>query len=243
MNEAGTLQAQFSNSLLLFTERGGFAFPGAPSGIAIARALQAEGPLVTSISVDVGSAVKTTVKMDLYTSSFGKLQKQKEGAIASIARERQKIIDQNNNAIRRGLGKAAGNNNLLGGLLANGGQRIIDAAKQGEIYFSNIEEQKVKRPDMMTFSAVTENYQTNSEELTDLVSNGIQAIMQPKETFEEVISLFSDLNTQRKKYQETAGGYFTDLFKPFSKQVDDPNFSSPKYNNQNAKNKRTNYNQ
>ena len=96
---------------------------------------------------------------------------------------------------------------------------------------------------MMTFSAVTENYQTNSEELTDLVSNGIQAIMQPKETVEEVMSLFSDLNTQRKKYQETAGGYFTDLFKPFSKQVDDPNFSSPKYINQNAKNKRTNYNQ
>ena len=34
--------------------------------------------LVTSVSVSVGESVKTTVKMDLYTSSFGKLQKQKE---------------------------------------------------------------------------------------------------------------------------------------------------------------------
>ena len=98
--------------------------------------------------------------MDLYTSSFGKLQKQKEGNIATIARERQKIIDRNNNAIRRGLGKAASNNNLMGGLLANGGQRIIDAAKGGQMYFSEFEKQEVKKANMVMFSTVVDEIET-----------------------------------------------------------------------------------
>ena len=80
LNEAGKVQANFSNSLLLFSERGGFVIPDAPTGIAIATALKVDatwqGPLITSLSVDVGQGgVKTTVKMDLYTAQFGKLQK------------------------------------------------------------------------------------------------------------------------------------------------------------------------
>ena len=113
MNEAGNLQAEFSNSLLLFSERGGFVFPSTPSGISLGRALQDGGPLVTSISINVSEAgVKSTVKMDLYTSRFGRLQKQKEGAIAQIARERQKIIDNNNQMIRKGLIKSATSSNI-----------------------------------------------------------------------------------------------------------------------------------
>ena len=106
MNEAGALEAQFSNSLLLLSERGGFVIPDAPTGIALAKTLQAGGPLVTSISVDIADSIKTTVRMDLYTPRFGRLQKQKEGAIAKIVRERQKIIDLNNSMVRQGLGKA-----------------------------------------------------------------------------------------------------------------------------------------
>lgn len=107
MNEAGILQAQFSNSLLLSTERGGLVYPGAPSGITLGRFLQEAGPLVTSVSVDVSDAgVKTTCKMDLYTASFGKLHKQKQDAVSKISRERQKIKDERNALIRKGLGKA-----------------------------------------------------------------------------------------------------------------------------------------
>jgi len=114
MNEAGKLQAQFSNSLLLFSERGGFVIPEAPTGIALATALSNGGPLVTNITVDVSDAgFKTTVKMDLYTSSFGKLQKQKQDAIAKISRERQKIIDQNNSMVRKGFGKNMGKADFL----------------------------------------------------------------------------------------------------------------------------------
>lgn len=140
MNEAGKMHAVFSNSLLLFSERGGFVFPDAPTGIALATALQAEGPIITSIGVDVSAGgVKTTVKLDLYTAQYGKLQKQKEGAISQIARERQKIIDQNNNATRRGFGKQLGNRDLFGDLMDAGGGSIIAAGQAGEDYFSEVE--------------------------------------------------------------------------------------------------------
>ena len=108
MNEAGALQAQFSNSLMLFSERGGFTIPDIPRGIILARPLSGKnGPLITSIGVDVAdNSVQTIIKMDLYTSRFGKLQKQKEDAIGKIARERQKIIDQNNLITRKNLLKS-----------------------------------------------------------------------------------------------------------------------------------------
>lgn len=232
MNEAGSLQAQFSNSLFLFSERGGFIYPDAPTGIALAKSLKKDGPLVTSISVDVGNSIKTTVKMDLYTSSFGKLQKQKEGNIATIARERQKIIDQNNNAIRRGLGKSSSNNSLFGGLLANGGQQIIDAAKAGEIYFSNFEKQSVKKPDTLTFSSVHENYgvygnETDHNDDVDeekknvdkgrTIRHGIQATMQNPDTLAEMRSILGATNTDINNLENSTGGdLINDMFTPYT---------------------------
>ncbi|MDB4641266.1 hypothetical protein OAF28_01005 [Akkermansiaceae bacterium] len=103
MHEAGELKSAFSNSLLLFNERGGFVIPEAPTGISLGKALVNEGPLVTSISVSVSNSIKTTVKMDVYTARFGKLQKQKEISIGKIVRETQRIKDEKNRAIRLGL--------------------------------------------------------------------------------------------------------------------------------------------
>ena len=37
MNQAGVLEAQFANSLLLFTERGGFKYGGIPTGVVLAK--------------------------------------------------------------------------------------------------------------------------------------------------------------------------------------------------------------
>lgn len=132
MDEAGRLQANFSNSLLLFSERGGFVVPDAPTGIALATALASGGPLITSIgiNVDQSAAVKTTVKMDLYTSQFGKLQKQKEGLISQIGRERQKVLDEKNNAIRRGFGKQQTSTDLVNTIMRAGGKQITDKATE-----------------------------------------------------------------------------------------------------------------
>jgi hypothetical protein len=108
MNAAGILQAEFANSLLLQTERGGFVIPSAPFGITLGKELLNGGPLITNLAVDVSeNGVRTTCKMDLYTAKFGKLQKQKQDQISKISRERQKLKDERNSLIRKGLGKNA----------------------------------------------------------------------------------------------------------------------------------------
>lgn len=116
LNQAGVLQAQFSNSLLLFSERGGFVFPGIPDR-SLCQTLAEGGPLVTNITVDVSDAgMKTTYKLDLYTSSFGKLQKQKQDMISKISRERQRLRDERNSLIRKGIGKAQSSINTVGSM-------------------------------------------------------------------------------------------------------------------------------
>jgi hypothetical protein len=139
LQAAGNLKAEFSNSLLLISERGGISYVGAPTGVSLGKELKDRGPLVTSITVDIGQEISTTIKLDLYTASFGKLNRQKEDAIARTARERQKILDQNNNATRRGLGKSQTSTDLMGEVMANGGQRIVDLANRQQTFFSDVE--------------------------------------------------------------------------------------------------------
>ena len=107
MNRAGVVKAEYSNSTLLQSERGSFSIPAAPSGISLGSYLMNQGPLITSINVDIGAGgIQTSYVMDMYTSSFGKLQKQKSEAISKIGRTRQQQEDRNNEAIRRGLARS-----------------------------------------------------------------------------------------------------------------------------------------
>ena len=108
LNEAGALQAEFSNSRMLITEKGSFTYEGLPSGNSLGNFLVDGGPLVTNIdvSVDSSAGVTTTYSMNIYTPRFGKLQRQKETLISQISRERQRSIDERNDLIRKGLGKS-----------------------------------------------------------------------------------------------------------------------------------------
>lgn len=107
MDRAGKMQAEFGTSNFLMSERGGFTLPIAPSGIGLGKALNNLGPLVTSISSKIDSAgISTTITMDLYTASFGKMQKQISDKIKKIGRDRQKIIDERNALLRKNLGKS-----------------------------------------------------------------------------------------------------------------------------------------
>jgi hypothetical protein len=138
MNEAGHLMAEFGSSAMLCAERGGFVVPMAPSGIALATALGNAGPLVTDISVSVSTeGIKTTFKMDLYTASFGKMQKQKKDVISNISRNRQKQLDERNALIRKGLGKnqMGINYNMMYDQMNRNTQNIL--ARNAEI-FQNI---------------------------------------------------------------------------------------------------------
>jgi hypothetical protein len=208
MNEAGKMSAVFSNSLLLFSERGGFVFPDAPTGIALATALQAEGPIITSIGVDVGpGGVKTTVKLDLYTSQYGKLQKQKEGAISQIARERQKIIDQNNNATRRGLAKQLGNKNLLGDVMAAGGAAVMGMAAAGGDYFSEVEK----------------NGNPGQIMILDEVGGAIHAT----EALENIMASYDDLNNLSNGLMNSAVATASDLWVAGTNQEGHDSLASP----------------
>jgi len=116
LNIAGKTQAEFANSLLLFSERGGFTYPGMPTS-SLCQVLLSGGPLVTNITVDVSdNGIKTTYKMDLYTASFGKLQKQKQDMISKISRERQRLRDERNALIRKGIGKGQTSLNIVGAI-------------------------------------------------------------------------------------------------------------------------------
>ncbi len=131
MNKAGLVQAEFSNSLLLASERGSFSIPRAPSGIALARSLQANGPLISNISVRVSpQGVTTDYQLDLYTASFGKLKKQKSDNISKIGRNQQKLEDERNALIRKGFGKNQTDINL---------QSIYNALQQQIINATNIQ--------------------------------------------------------------------------------------------------------
>lgn len=215
LNEAGRLQADFSNSLLLVSERGGFVYPDAPTGIAIATALQNEGPLITSIGVSVGAGgIKTTVKLDLYTAQYGKLQKQKEGAISQIARERQKVIDQNNNAIRRGLGKRNGNKDLVGSLLATGGSAIKKLASDNADFFSDFE--MGKKPTM------------------NIVVDEVSAAVLSDEELRGRLSAIPEELDMAAKLNENAVGSFSDFIIGVGGDHDDPDMASPEYNHRPA---------
>lgn len=208
MNAAGVIQAQFANSLLLFSERGGFTFPGIPDR-SLCQALLDGGPLVTNISVDVSEAgIKTTYKLDLYTASFGKLQKQKQDAIAQISRERQRLRDERNALIRKGLGKSQSSINVVGAInmFSNNGADTRNVAKNYLIATADSYTDPVSSP--LGNNTVNTDYgisanQISQEELADSA------------TFfggERGNIVFND------QYNRTGGGTLSDIYMPYSDQ-------------------------
>lgn len=240
MDEAAKMKTKFSNSLLLFTERGSFTYPTAPIEISLAKALKEKGPLVTSVSVDVGNeSIKTSVQLDLYTSRFGKLQKQKEIAIAQISRERQKIIDENNRNLRRGLGKSAANMNIVGTFLEQGGQVLLDNAKESSDIITNLEMGETKKASDITISATnTPQQYDGSDGPISINSENSEGVVQTEGDVMEAASIFRTQLEFDDAMQRTAGGAIADIFKGASDNPFDPYFASRPYNNMAKRNRR-----
>ena len=106
MNSTGKIKASFGSSAQFTSERGSFTLASGPTGgLVLGKALADSGPLVTTINMDISSAgVSTVYKMDLFTSSFGKLQKQKEGHVAKMSRNQQRLTDERNALERKNMG-------------------------------------------------------------------------------------------------------------------------------------------
>lgn len=219
MNEAGALKAQFSNSLLLFSENGGITYPDAPNGVDLAKPLNFSGPLVTSISVDISTeSVKTNIKMDLYTSRFGKLNKQKENLIGQIAREKQKLIEQKNYLIRRGFGKSFSNNDILSQIRQNGGG-IINLAQQTNEIIDSVK-LGMPLPDTIVVSLQNESEKVSVDGKPITVTSYTQsASVQDQQRIAEMFSLIgneNDPNTLNRVYSQTAGTTYSEFFTGYS---------------------------
>ena len=215
MDEAAKLKTQFSNSLMLLTEKGSFTYPSEPIEITLAQALKDRGPLVTSVDVTVtNTSISTTVQLDLYTARFGKLQKQKEIAISQISRERQKMIDLNNHLVRRGIGKGQANMDLLGDL----GEGLLDLASDSNSILSSFERGETPKPSMFTVSnTATDNVYIDSRgNETKVYNNSAEGVMQTEGQLREMEQIF---NTQRQldeARERAAGGGVSDVFKGYS---------------------------
>ena len=210
LEEAGKFQAQFSNSLMLFSERGGFTIPDVPSGVSLCEALIDGGPLVTDISVSITeNSITSTYKMDLYTTGFGKLDKQKEIALSKVIRERQKQRDINNMLIRNGLGKMQTSRDFSREFAAFGG--LMD--------MSNImNTQKPPVTNNITISTTTKRSQN-----TDLDGNSSateefkqEGSAQSDESIKQAMQLAPDGPTARTLYNNTASADTTDMYAAFS---------------------------
>lgn len=107
MTYTGENQCQLGMSALMVSERGGFSVGSTPSGISLCDYLVKSGPVVTNISVDFDAtgAAKTTYTMNSYTTSFGKLQKQRSDELKKLSRMRKQMWDQRNKEARRMSGK------------------------------------------------------------------------------------------------------------------------------------------
>lgn len=103
MNRLGNLLASRTVASDLDNERAAFTMVGWPSGLTVAGLLN-NGPAITNLSLDFGvGGITTTVTMDSYTPSFGKMQKQKADQLRKVSRLGKEMKDQKNQLIRSQL--------------------------------------------------------------------------------------------------------------------------------------------
>jgi len=228
MHKAGVLQAQFANSLLLFSERGGFSYPGLPT-TSLGTTLLSDGPLVTNISVDMSDGgVKTTYKMDLYTSSFGKLQKQKQDMISKISRERQKLRDERNALVRKGIGKAQTNVNTIGEINLYGN----DGVKPSQTYSSQNIVASVLQYESSSYVPAIQSSETYPSK-----DNVHSASMKTDNEITDMMNTFDD-EIQRNVAEYNAGSAsMSDMYLPYSNEPYHPNMANIQYRDYRATNR------
>jgi hypothetical protein len=225
MNEAGRLQAEFSNSLLLFSERGSFTIAGIPRGNSLCKALLEGGPLITSINLDIGiNGAKTTYQMDLYTASFGKLQKQKQEEFSKLSRDRKKLISERNALIRKGLGKNQSNRNfnaelnmMRAGTMPGMNEMGLGMANALTRLSASIDRQNVN-----THSSNLGGSQTMfgtaspSQSMLPTSQYNTVASVQSESMMGTAAQLFKDQSQLAASYFNSAVSYITDIWTPAS---------------------------
>jgi hypothetical protein len=223
LNQAGQLQAQFVSSAVLFSERGAFTVPTIPVGNSLGRALMNGGPLVTSINVDFSTGgARTTYQMDVYTTSFGKLQKQKQDEISRMSRERKKLNSERNALIRKGLGKNQNARNFGQELdmLKRGQSPSLDHMGLGMANTLTKIVASVSPEESKDWSSLlggafgsTSNSQPGLLETTRYLNN---ASIQDETMIGKIAQIFPDQFMLAEAVQNSAGVDIADIFAPMS---------------------------
>lgn len=219
MNEAGQLGAQFSNSLLLFAEKGSYTVPGLPLNMSLGKTLLTGGPLVTSISVNVDDNVKTTIQMDMFSAEFGKMKQQREDSLAQLARDRQKVRDLSNKLSKNGARIQASQNSVH--------SKVFDALHKTSMQTGNTvydvlvstvvkrDQDRIKVGD--TLDDVTETDYYNS------------VAIQSRGYLDEVMTINPDDNNNRSMVKNSAGAHLSQVFSPYDELPYNGNMPSVPY--------------
>ena len=225
MNEAGKVRATFANAVLLLSERGGFVTDGAPTGVSLAVELKERGPLVTNISVDVSTAgITTTTQLDLYTVSFGKLQKQKEQELSRSSRERKKLSDERNALIRRGIGKSQTDQSYK--VLY---RDLEDKLKVFEDTLVRSQQDEKPPTDIVATvsSRVEKRYApNNNNEHVNTTKRSVNVAVQKTSEMGKAASNFPTAMDASQSYYNSAGGGFEKVLTPASMDPQHPNMPS-----------------
>jgi hypothetical protein len=240
LNIAGVTQAQFANSLLLFSERGGFTYPGMPTA-SLCKTLLDGGPLVTNITVDVSdNGIKTTYKMDLYTASFGKLQKQKQDMISKISRERQKLRDERNALIRKGIGKGQTSVNIVGAINMFGNNGTIPSApRQMNHIVASVAQYETQSysPSLASIGGLFGDNAGSSAGNINQIDSVYSASLQSPEDIFDTFNTFDSV-TQRQSAEYNAGAVrMDDMYIPYSKEPYHPNMPNMQHPDYRANNR------
>jgi len=217
MNEAGNLQAAFSNSLLLFAERGGFTVPSEPSGVSLGKALLNNGPLVTNINVDISeNGIRSTYQLELYTASFGKLQKQKSDEISKAGRERQKLRDERNSLIRKNIGKNQRSENYH--KVIEEMNNLLRASEDALSLYSTLQS-KASTPTYIIASVKKQDQKMHSSVLNDSIDTsqyGVEMSMQSQENLGIAAQNFATNMQAAVNYYNSAGSALSENQTPAS---------------------------
>lgn len=226
LNEAGKLQAEFANNLLLLSERGGFSYADAPKNVYLAEELKSKGPLVTNINVSISDAgINTTVQLDLYTVSFGKLHKYRQHKLQQTAREKLKLRDEKNALIRKGMAKNQKNQDYQ--TLYNKIEEDVKNAEQANRYL--LSKNNGSHPTSIVASVVKNktkghNYDTKAE--VDVLRQGIEMSAQSLNDTGLISENFNSIETASVSFSNSAGGSWKDMYAPIS---NDPNYINMSY--------------
>lgn len=220
MNAAGWALAEPVVPSDLESERASFTMVGWPKGLTIGSLINGAGPIITSLSTTFDTdGIKTTVNLDSYTPSFGKLQKQKSDAISKMGRTRQQFRDVVNGLIRKNIFSNKHNWNFVDAQkVAN---RYVRSIRNESSRYTAIERGTAQPQNnlLMTYSGrrtvdkpVNKNFHQGDE--TYLRKD---ASLQSSEDTSEMSAMLATSGPHYyKQYWSTAGASMTDMFHPGS---------------------------